>query len=501
MSPVIDPGIVLYSQECRAQVLSLNGFFWIGLARYYRHTGINNLDFVKRRGVKSKFSWGMISKYLRLIDTVNSRQKAFLFDICAEPRPVGEVHTAGDIDRIVDGVTSAFRPVILEMIENSGMLRHNHFVFSVRSVFEIALLKLVSTELRLRNPNIRIDINELYHENFRIGNISDFIEENGYHLAERGTVSSGVPTSDLDIDGPRFATYGTPVGNTVVSVRLFDKPCYWGKCAFCSQSGKIFTHGKSYNVDSAISILEFYHENGIRAFIFNDECIPIDVLLKLSECMLTRGIRASWCCRMRFDTVVTQEQFSILARAGCVEILFGIETNSNRVLELISKYDEPFDESTFLTACHHMNRAGILVHISLIIGFPFELEEDVRGLVRFISDMIDEGIRFTYFLNIYQYFKSSKMDALLAGLVRFREPVVDEFNGILAYSYEAGTFWYDMDICKFVARLRHSVDSRLFRDFFPTRRAKTLHDLFHKSAQGLFLAGNPGIFSRNRRSR
>src|SRR5690606_10528976 len=69
---------------------------------------------------------------------------------------------------------------------------------------------------------------------------------------------------------------------------------------------------------------------------------------------------------------------------GCSFILFGMESASQRILDLIKKGTdlEPMKE-----VCRNVHAAGIWNHVFTFIGFPSESEEEARSTVDFIMEM------------------------------------------------------------------------------------------------------------------
>jgi len=92
------------------------------------------------------------------------------------------------------------------------------------------------------------------------------------------------------------------------------------------------------------------------------------------ETLIAAGVPVRWTCSARTDTV-DSSLLSLMARAGCNAIYFGIESGSARILREIHK-EIPLDQSfAIIEACH---REQITPNVGFIVGFPTEDERSLR---------------------------------------------------------------------------------------------------------------------------
>lgn len=71
-----------------------------------------------------------------------------------------------------------------------------------------------------------------------------------------------------------------------------------------------------------------------------------------------------------------------LARAGCVQLTFGVDAGSDRLLALTRK---GFTLEQAFTAIKETSEAGIAAVVNLIVGLPHETDDDFEGMRRFIE--------------------------------------------------------------------------------------------------------------------
>ncbi len=150
------------------------------------------------------------------------------------------------------------------------------------------------------------------------------------------------------------------------------------RCTFCVRSyGRSLTMRSPENVMKEIRFLkERLH---IRALRFMDDTFTAveDRVLKLCRLMVEAGLDLRWSCLSRADTINGQ-MLRWMAKAGCRRIYFGIESGSQRILDLYQKGTTAADMLRNLLACkqHGMETMGFFT-----IGMPGETREDFEQTI------------------------------------------------------------------------------------------------------------------------
>jgi hypothetical protein len=103
--------------------------------------------------------------------------------------------------------------------------------------------------------------------------------------------------------------------------------------------------------------------------------------------------------------------FELMRRAGCVEVLFGLETSCERVQGLMHKYERPIPPVALEKLFRAVNAAGMGLHISFMGGFPGETPEELRRTVEFVKGLLKEMDNGTYVFNQFELLPGSKMSA------------------------------------------------------------------------------------------
>ncbi len=158
-----------------------------------------------------------------------------------------------------------------------------------------------------------------------------------------------------------------------------------GRCTFC-YTGIL---GKKIRARSAQSLLEevklLQKDYGIREISFYDDtftALRVNVL-DFCERIVKEKIDISWSCMSRID-FVDSEVLSMMRRAGCHQIGYGIESSNCRILEQIGKRIElgQAEKAVKLTQA-----AGIDVRVMFMLGNPGETEGSMRQTIRFAAGL------------------------------------------------------------------------------------------------------------------
>ncbi len=165
--------------------------------------------------------------------------------------------------------------------------------------------------------------------------------------------------------------------------------CYWGKCAFCSHTRP---YGSVVRVRQPEQIVdEIAHQfncYGVRRFLFVDEAISPKMLRRLSEKILERGLNIQFGAEgVRVEKAFDESLLRLAYRAGLRWVYVGIESGTQRLLDMIEKGIEIETVERFIGLCRQV---GITPQLSFIIGLPgttpAELQNEITFLKRYPMD-------------------------------------------------------------------------------------------------------------------
>lgn len=156
-----------------------------------------------------------------------------------------------------------------------------------------------------------------------------------------------------------------------------------GKCTFCnSAETALRTRSAQHVVDEIERLQRTY---GIREVSFYDDTFTIykQNVMRFCELIVERGIDLTWSCFARTDCV-SPPLLREMKRAGCHQILFGIESADPTILRNIEK---PINLELTKKAVRMVQEAGIAVRAAFMFGNPGETVESMRRTIDFAKEL------------------------------------------------------------------------------------------------------------------
>jgi SAM-dependent methyltransferase len=122
-----------------------------------------------------------------------------------------------------------------------------------------------------------------------------------------------------------------------------------------------------------------------RYIIFKDSTFIINRKWVMALCdeLIKRKIDIHWRCNARVD-LVDEELLRKMKRAGCRNISFGVESGSQRILDLLKKNTTI---GQIKTAFKMVNKIGIETHASFIIASPMETKEEAKKTIELAKEI------------------------------------------------------------------------------------------------------------------
>jgi len=163
---------------------------------------------------------------------------------------------------------------------------------------------------------------------------------------------------------------------------LFNRGCI-KSCTCCTER---YRWGK-FRARRAEDILEelkhHYEVLGVSQFNACDMLLNANVreLTKLCDLIIREQMEIGWGGNVVVRKEMTLQLLTMMRQAGCSWLIFGIESGSPRIVELIGKKFTLEEGEKNLANCR---KAGIRTYINIIIGFPGETEEDFRYTMQYV---------------------------------------------------------------------------------------------------------------------
>lgn len=202
-----------------------------------------------------------------------------------------------------------------------------------------------------------------------------------------------------------------------------------GRCTYCK--GDLL--GERIRFQSAEKIVKeiiFLQKNyGIKDITFYDDTFTSNQkrVKDFCELILKNKLDLTWCCFSRVDTV-NFELLKEMKKAGCYQILFGVESAVPEILENMKKRItlQQVEEAVAAT-----KKAGIELRLSFMIGNPGETEETIKKTINYAIALNPDLVSFnitTPFPGTEMFYWAKENNLLLhenwSGY-NFAEPVIN----------------------------------------------------------------------------
>ncbi|MGZ8365295.1 MAG: B12-binding domain-containing radical SAM protein [Nitrospira sp.] len=231
---------------------------------------------------------------------------------------------------------------------------------------ETALLELVN-QLAGKKDYSKVP-NLIYRQNGKITVNQPFYSENVNQL----------PAPNYD--GFPLDRYLSP--EPVLPVQ-FSRGCYYKDCAFCALT---LDHQNFRQKDPGRTVEELQwlkQRYGARHFFFTDECFALAPTRRLCQQLIEKQLDIKWTCEMRFEKNLSRELLASMRDAGCLKIVFGLESFNQRIMDFMKKGIKQEWVRRIAGDCVDL---GIAVHCYIIVGFPTEKEDEALETMNFIVD-------------------------------------------------------------------------------------------------------------------
>lgn len=185
-----------------------------------------------------------------------------------------------------------------------------------------------------------------------------------------------------DFDGFPLDLYFVPVR---ILPYLATRGCYWGRCTFCDHGQGYFDayRGKpAHDVVREVKALKDKYR--AEHFLFADESYPPALFKRVTQLLVEQNVEIKWTTLIRFEeSLQDPDVWRLAARSGCCSLYYGMESASERVLELMDKHVK---KSVIEHNLKEAAKAGIWNHVMAFYGFPGETRREAEETRQFILD-------------------------------------------------------------------------------------------------------------------
>lgn len=169
------------------------------------------------------------------------------------------------------------------------------------------------------------------------------------------------------------------------------RDCYWNKCTFCSWTS-IFPQYRKRTVENVLDEIGLLISQYNVKEIFDDAgSIPGEIWLK-EFClgMIKRGYNKKiiFSCNIRADIIKEKKLPVLMKQAGFRKVVLGLESANQKTLDLIKKGITVQD---IILACQNVSAAKIDVHLTVMIGYPWETKQETCKTIELARWLMSRG--------------------------------------------------------------------------------------------------------------
>ncbi len=186
-----------------------------------------------------------------------------------------------------------------------------------------------------------------------------------------------------DFSDLNLSSYFNP--EPVVPV-VFSRGCKWRKCRFCAHNLSYSGYRQHNEIQFVDYLSKLNSQSNIRYFYFADQYLDVPDMKILAEEIINRGLNIYFHIMGRPTNDYTPEILQILFRAGCRWISWGVESGSQRLLDVSQKGTSV---EIIRNVIKNSHRAGISNLLMLIFGLPTSRDEDFDATIALIDDLYD----------------------------------------------------------------------------------------------------------------
>jgi len=148
------------------------------------------------------------------------------------------------------------------------------------------------------------------------------------------------------------------------------------KCLFCANTAFSSNKFRGRSAENVAAEIEQVVKDGSNRFFFVDDNFTANPTRAIKICKYIKDLNANikWFCMGRADTA-SDELYLEMAKSGCILILFGVESGSQRILDY---YNKNTKVAQIKNALKLARKYRIDIFASLIVGAPIESDADIE---------------------------------------------------------------------------------------------------------------------------
>jgi len=167
---------------------------------------------------------------------------------------------------------------------------------------------------------------------------------------------------------------------------IFSRGCKWRKCRFCAHNFSYSGYRNRNATQFVDHLIKLNRQLGVRHFYLADQYVDAPDMEALAEEILNQGLEINFHIMGRPTDDYTPAVLRKLFLAGCRWISWGIESGSQRLLDISLKGTSA---ETIRRIIKDSHRAGISNLPMMIFGLPTGTDEDFDATMDLMDDLVD----------------------------------------------------------------------------------------------------------------
>ena len=197
-------------------------------------------------------------------------------------------------------------------------------------------------------------------------------------------------------NGPTELGFFESMGRPTVSL-MTARGCQFA-CHFCASANRKGRPVRFRSPENIVAEIEMYVNTcGVRHFCFNDDTFTANIprVIKLCNLIIETGLskKICWIVQTRAE-ICTEEMFQKMKAAGCVQVAFGVESGSPKVLTVCNKM---LDLDLVRRGVVWAKKAGLRVKTYWQIGLPGEEEADFNMSLNLVKELNPDYVWLSFF--------------------------------------------------------------------------------------------------------
>lgn len=223
-----------------------------------------------------------------------------------------------------------------------------------------------------------------------------FRDKDGVHINEERPLIQNLdetPFPARHIVKDRFYRQGTFIGKLSTTM-VSSRGCPY-QCIFCLWPNTLYGH--KWRMRSAENVVEEIEEAakkyGIDEIYFDDDSFALnrERVLRICELVEKRNLKVRWIAQCRVDSIRDEGIAKAMKEAGCHYIRFGVESGSQKMLDIMKKGITLTNARRAFDVCR---KVGIKTQAFFLFGIPGENHDTIEETIEFAKALRPDSAQF-----------------------------------------------------------------------------------------------------------